>query len=81
MIYCTSWSSDSERVFVVFELLRISVNKCLNNLFLVLEQTNRVSFASFSDYNVTCVINCAVGGIVFKGIMIRQSPSVYATHF
>jgi len=42
------------------------ISKCLNNLFLVLEQTNRVSFASFSNYNVTHMINCAVGGIVFK---------------
>jgi len=25
------------------------INKCLNNLFIVLEQTNRINFASFSD--------------------------------
>ena len=42
------------------------ISKCLNNLFLVLEQTNRVSFASFIDYIVTHMINHAVGGIVFE---------------
>jgi len=36
------------------------ISKYLNNLFLVLEQTNRISLVSFS------MINHGVGGIVFK---------------
>jgi len=54
----------------VFCSARIAVNfgehdisKCLNNLFIVLEQTNRISFANFSY--LQCYA-CAVGGIVFK---------------
>ena len=42
------------------------ISKCLNNLFLVLEQTNRISLLVLAIYNVTHVINHSDGGIVFK---------------
>jgi len=44
------------------------ISKCLNNLFLALEQTNRntVVLQVLAIYNVTHMINRVVGGIVFK---------------
>ena len=36
------------------------ISKCLYNLFLVIERTNRNNLASFSDLQFTHVINCAV---------------------
>ena len=58
------------------------ISKCLTNLFLVLEQTNKISLASLAIYNVTHVINraCCLSGVVFKMLhdqMIRRSVSVY----
>ena len=56
------------------------ISKCLTNLFLVVEQTNRISLASFSN-NVTHVINVDVlVGSCLKSFMIRRSVSVYAIY-
>ena len=43
------------------------ISKCLNNLFLVIEQTNRISLASFSD--LQCHAHdqsCCLSEVVFK---------------
>ena len=43
------------------------INKCLNNLFLVVEQTNRISLASFSDLQCDARDQfCCLCGVVFK---------------
>ena len=44
-----------------------NINKCLTNLFLVVEQTNRISLASFSDLQChTRDQSCCLSGVVFK---------------
>ena len=43
------------------------ISKCLTNLFLVVEQANRISLASFSDLQChTRDQSCYLNGIVFK---------------
>ena len=76
MLYCTSWSSDLERFFFSDQ----DINKCLTNLFLVVEQTNRISLASFSDLQShACDQLCCLGG-VFKSFAVRLSVSVYTIY-
>ena len=43
------------------------ISKCLTNLFLVVEGTNRISLASFSDLQChACDQSCCLSGAVFK---------------
>ena len=43
------------------------ISKCLNNLFLVVEQANRISLASFSDLQChACDQSCCLSGVMFK---------------
>ena len=43
------------------------IGKCLTNLFLVIEQTNGISLASFSDVKChTRDQSCCLNGVVFK---------------
>ena len=72
MLYCTSWLSGSEQ----FSLRSTQtaaifgdrdISKSSYNLFLVVEQTNRISLASFS--NLQCLARdqlCCLSGVVFK---------------
>jgi len=57
------------------------ISKCLNNLFLVVERTDRISLAVLVNYNVARVINRARSEPYLKGIAIRQSLSVYTIYF
>ena len=72
MLYCTScvWLGaifSSTQTAVIFGDKDIS--KCLTNLFLVVEQTNRISLTSFSDLQChTRDQLCCLSGVVF---MIR----------
>ena len=51
------------------------VSKCLTILFLVVERTNRISLASFSD------LQChARDQSCFKSFVIRRSVSVYTIY-
>ena len=70
MLYCTSWLSGSEQFSLRSTQTAVifgdrDISKSSYNLFLVVEQTNRISLAI---YNVSHVINCAVlvHGVVFK---------------
>ena len=57
------------------------INKCSYNLFRVVERTNRISLASFS--NLQCHTHdqsCCLSGVVFKSFVIRRSVSVYTIY-
>ena len=62
-MYTSIGGALSDILYFLVVWLREDISKCLNNLLLVVEQTNRISFGSFSD--LQCYA-CAVGGIVFK---------------
>ena len=81
MIYCTSWSFGSETCRATVNFGDQDISKCLNNLFLVVEQTDRVSFAVLVTYNVVHMINCAGSESYLKGVAIRRSLSVYTIYF
>ena len=70
MLYCTSWSSGSERFSLVLKPPVFGdkdISKYLTNLFLVVEQTNRISLASFSDLQRHARDqSCCLSGVVFK---------------
>jgi len=57
------------------------ISKCLNNLFLVVERTDRISLAVLVNYNVAHVINRARSESYLKDVVIRQSLSVYTIYF
>ena len=69
LLYCTSWSSGSEQLSLVlkplrFLVIRPDISKCLT---LVVEQTNRISLASFSDLQCHARDQlCCLSGVVFK---------------
>ena len=66
MLHCT-WSSGSERFSVVLNADDKDISKCLTNLFLVVEQTNRISLASFSDLQCHARDqSCCLSGVEFK---------------
>ena len=45
------------------------ISKCLTNLFLVVERTNRISLAGFSDLQYhACDQSCCLSGVVFKKV-------------
>ena len=57
------------------------ISKCSYNLFLVVEQTNRIGLASFSD--LQCYArdqSCCLSGVMFKSSVIRRSVSVYTIY-
>ena len=57
------------------------ISKCSYNPFLVVERTNRISLASFSD--LQCYArdqSCCLSGIVFESFVIRRSVSVYTIY-
>ena len=56
------------------------ISKCLNNLFLVVEQADRISLAVLVNYNVAHVINHAGSESYLKGVVIRRSHSVYTIY-
>ena len=48
------------------------ISKCSYNLFLVVEQTNRISLASFSDLQCNSHDqSCCLSGVMFKSFGIR----------
>ena len=53
----------------------------LNNLFLVVERTDRISLAILVNYNVAHVINHAGSESILKGVMIRRSLNMYTKYF
>ena len=58
------------------------ISKCLYNLFLVVESTNRNSLASFSD--VQCHAwdqSCCLMELCLNSFVIRRSISIYAIYF
>ena len=71
MIYCTSWLFRSE-IFCSSQAAANfgdqDISKCLNNLFLVIEQTDRI----LVNYNVAHVINRAGSESHSKGVTIRR---------
>ena len=48
------------------------ISKCLNNVFLVVERTDRISLTVLVTYNVAHVINCAVSESYLKGVAITS---------
>ena len=57
------------------------ISMCLTNLFLVVERTNRISLASFSDLQCQARDqSCCLGGVVFKSFIIRRSVSVHTMY-
>ena len=61
-------------------ILETCITKCLNNLFLVIERTDRISLAVLVTYNVAPPINRAGSDLYLKGVVIRQSLSVYTIY-
>ena len=57
------------------------ISKCLNNLFLVVERTDKISLAVLVNYNIVHVINCAGNESYIKAVAIRRSLSVYRIYF
>ena len=58
------------------------ISKCVNNLFLVVEQTDKISLAVLVNYNVAHVINRADSEQLYlKGVAIRLSLSVHTIYF
>ena len=58
------------------------ISKCLYNLFVVVESTNRNSLASFSD--VQCHAwdqSCCLMELCLNSFVIRRSISIYAIYF
>ena len=48
------------------------ISKCSYNLFLVVERTNRISLASFSDLQChTLDQSCCLSGVMFESFVIR----------
>ena len=57
------------------------ISKSLTSLFLVVEQTNRISLVSSSNYNVTYVIHRAeLVESCLKSFVIRRSVSLYTIY-
>ena len=85
MLYCTSWSFLAQSNFLLYSNAAIfgdkDISKCSYNLFLVVERTNRISLASFSD--LQCLAHdqsCCLSGVVFESFVIRRSVSVYTIY-
>ena len=57
------------------------ISKCLNNLFLVVKRTYRISLAVLVNYSIAHVINHARSESYLKGVVIRRSLSVYTIYF
>ena len=57
------------------------ISKCLTNLFLIVEQINKISLASFSDLQFrTGSIMLSLVESCFKSFVIRRSVSVYTIY-
>ena len=63
--------------------MNYQLSKCLTNLFLVVERTNRISSASFGDLQShACDQSCCLSGVVFKKLcdkMITKCLAVERT--
>ena len=57
------------------------ISKCLTNLFLVVERTNRISLASFCNLQCHARDQSCLAESCLKSFVIRQSVSVYTIYF